>query len=100
MRDTWYVLEDETRVHPDEVAPDENGVLRHKSGAAVAIGSHGNPRTAGVDVDEHGKLLTVPAAPVPGNAPTGPRSPRKADAQMQAAKKPKGSRKKPGYETR
>jgi hypothetical protein len=37
---------------------------------------------------------------VPGNTPTGTRSPRTADAQMQAAKKPKGSRKKPGYETR
>ena len=58
MRDTWYVLEDGSRVHPSEVAPDKSGVLTHKNGP-VAIGSHGNPRTAGVDVDEHGKLVKI-----------------------------------------
>lgn len=52
MRETWYVLEDGSTADPREVAPDAKGVLRHKSGAAVAIGAHGNPLSRGVDADE------------------------------------------------
>lgn len=51
MRETWYVLEDGTPADPNEVAPDKKGVLRHKDGAAVAIGPHG-PLSTGVDVEE------------------------------------------------
>lgn len=54
MRETWYVLEDGTHADPREVAPDDNGVLRHSSGVFVGIGSHGNPLSTGVDVDEEG----------------------------------------------
>lgn len=36
MHDTWYVLEDGRPANPDECAPDNDGVLRHKSGVAVA----------------------------------------------------------------
>ena len=36
MRATWYVLEDGNVADPAECAPDGNGVLRHKSGIAVA----------------------------------------------------------------
>lgn len=57
MRDTWYVLEDGTRVSPADVSTDETGKLVHKDGMAVAMGSHGNPRTAGVDLDETGNLI-------------------------------------------
>ena len=49
-RETWYVLEDGSFADPREVAPDAGGVLRHKSGAAVALGPHG-PRSSGVDVE-------------------------------------------------
>lgn len=49
MRETWYVLEDDTAADPNEVAPDDAGVLRHKGGLAVAIGPNG-PRSRGVDV--------------------------------------------------
>lgn len=51
MRETWYVLEDGTAADPNEVAPDEAGVLRHKDGQAVAMGPHG-PRSRGVDAPE------------------------------------------------
>lgn len=58
MRETWYVLEDGSSANPNEVAPDERGVLRHKDGMAVAIGAHGNHRSRGVDVDEDGRLIS------------------------------------------
>jgi 4'-phosphopantetheinyl transferase EntD len=51
MRETWYVLEDGTPADPNEVAPDDKGVLRHKGGRAVAIGPHG-PRSTGIEVEE------------------------------------------------
>jgi hypothetical protein len=45
--DTWYVLEDGTTVDPNEVSHDKDGVLRHKSGVAVAM--KGNvPHSTGV----------------------------------------------------
>lgn len=49
MRETWYVLDDGSAADPNEVAPDEAGVLRHKDGRAVALGPYG-PRSRGVDV--------------------------------------------------
>lgn len=49
MRETWYVLEDDSAADPNEVAPDESGALRHKDGRAVAMGPYG-PRSRGVDV--------------------------------------------------
>lgn len=49
--DTWYVLEDGTTVDPNEVAPDKDGVLRHKDGVAVAMRS-GVPHTRGVDIEK------------------------------------------------
>lgn len=36
MRETWYVLEDGSFADPAECALDDAGVMRHKSGAAVA----------------------------------------------------------------
>lgn len=51
MRETWYVLEDGKVADPNEIAPDEGGVLRHKDGVAVAIGPYG-PKSTGVDLDE------------------------------------------------
>ena len=59
MRDTWYVLEDGTSADPRQVAFDDKGMLRDKSGKAVAIGAHGNPRSRGVDVDENGRLISA-----------------------------------------
>ncbi|MEP6827931.1 MAG: hypothetical protein ABJA10_07635 [Aestuariivirga sp.] len=57
MRDVWYVLEDGTKVSPAHVAPNDAGALVHKDGAAVAMGSHGNPVTTGVELDEAGELI-------------------------------------------
>lgn len=51
MRETWYLLVDGTVADPNEVAPDEAGILRHSSGVAVAYSAHG-PRSRGVDPDE------------------------------------------------
>lgn len=49
MQQTWYVLEDGRTVDPNEVAPDEVGVLRHASGIAVAMRAPGVPRSRGID---------------------------------------------------
>jgi hypothetical protein len=35
--ETWYVLEDGAVADPRDVSPDAGGVLRHKSGVAVAM---------------------------------------------------------------
>lgn len=51
MRETWYVLEDGTSADPNEVAPDDAGVLRHKDGLAVAVGPHGH-LSRGVNVED------------------------------------------------
>lgn len=60
-RETWYVLEDGTAVDPNEVSADEAGVLFHTSGAAVAIGEHGNPLSKGIDVEEMEAMATKKA---------------------------------------
>lgn len=52
MRDTYYVLEDGTAVHPSEVAPNEDGRLAHKSGLVAMRDDGETPRSRGVDVDE------------------------------------------------
>ena len=36
MSEVWYVLEDGSVADPNECAPDDKGVLRHKGGKAVA----------------------------------------------------------------
>jgi hypothetical protein len=59
MRATWYVLEDGTSADPAEVSPDEKGVLRHKSGAAVAMRDTDTPRARSVDVEEE-RAKTAP----------------------------------------
>lgn len=50
MRETWYVLEGGTAVHPSEVSPNDKGALTHKSGVAVEMRGE-TPRSRGVDVD-------------------------------------------------
>lgn len=51
MRETWYVLENGDVADPRDVAPDKSSVLKHKSGAAVAM--RGDvPSTRSVDPDE------------------------------------------------
>lgn len=58
MRETWYKLEDGGVADPREVAPDDNGVLRHKSGVAVAMRGE-VPHGIGVDVSaEQAKTKT------------------------------------------
>jgi hypothetical protein len=47
VHDTWYVLEDGSKADPNDVTPDDSGVLRNKGGVAVAMrGSV--PHTSGV----------------------------------------------------
>lgn len=53
-RETWYVLEDETVADPRDVARDDEGVLRHSDGRAVATRPDGVPRSRGVDTEAVG----------------------------------------------
>lgn len=50
MIETWYILEDGAFGDPREIAPGEDGVLRHSDGRAVAYGPHG-PRSSSVDTE-------------------------------------------------
>ena len=66
MRETWYVLEDGTAVHPSEVATNETGKLAHNSGLVAMRDDGETPRSVGVDVDEsaaHGVEKTPVVAP-------------------------------------
>jgi hypothetical protein len=47
-QETWYVLEDGSSANPNDVAPGDDGALRHTDGRAVAM--RGTvPHTRGVD---------------------------------------------------
>lgn len=59
--ETWYVLENGLAADPNEVAPDDAGVLKHKSGIPVKIGPHG-PLSRGVDPDEERGKAKKPAS--------------------------------------
>lgn len=62
MRETWLVLEDGRVVDPNDCAPDDGGVLRHKGGVAVAKrGDAYHGRSVDVDV-EHAKARDLTAA--------------------------------------
>lgn len=88
MRETWYVLEDDTVADPREVAPDDGGVLRHKGGQAVAMGPHG-PRSRGVDVEMFGGKGDHDKDGQPGGV-----------AKPAATKDMRAEKPKPGYKTR
>lgn len=62
MRATWYVLEGGAPADPAECAPDDKGVLRHKSGKAVAMRGDAYSST-GVDLEEV-KKAAEPKDPV------------------------------------
>lgn len=115
MRATWYVLEDGTAVPPSEVAPNEKGLLAHKSGLVAMRNDGETPRSRGVDVDESGKQLFAgkgdhdgddhtggaakPPVVPPREAPPAPPEVPKRTTEMRPAKaKPRA--KKPGYKTR
>ena len=83
--ETWYVLETGAFADPNECAPDAAGVLRHVSGAAVAVGPHGY-RSRGMSAAE------IAAARQPREEPREEPAPRRG-RQMKADA---GA----GYETR
>ncbi len=58
-RATWYVLEDGSTVDPNDCAPDDKGVLRHKDGVAVATRG-GAYSSRGVDLVETPAKETKP----------------------------------------
>lgn len=58
MRATWYVLEDGNVVDPIDCVVDDKGVLRHKSGIAVA--KRGDAYSSrGVDLDDVGAVTAA-----------------------------------------
>lgn len=113
MRETWYVLEDGTAVHPSEVAPNEDGRLAHKSGL-VAIREDGEtPRSRGVDVDEPEVKKQPTTDELKAAADKAAADKEEADkaaaaaaavpkktTEMRPAPAPKPQAKKPGYKTR
>lgn len=96
MRETWYVLEDGTSVHPSEVAPNDKGRLAHKTGLVAMRDDGETPRSRGVDVDDTGKQPFGGKGDHDDNGSTGG---AKKTEDMKPAPKPKAAR-KPGYKTR
>lgn len=96
MRETWYVLEDGTAVHPSEVAPNKDGRLAHKSGLVAMRDDGETPRSRGVDVDDTGKQPFGGKGDHDGNGSTGG---AKKTEDMKPEAKPAPA-KKPGYKTR
>jgi hypothetical protein len=86
--ETWYVLENGDVADPKEVTTDKKGVLRHKSGVAVAMKGD-VPHSRGVDIDPAGK-------PAANTAPAAPKA-KVAKAPANRELKAKGAKK---YETR
>lgn len=98
MRETWYVLEDGTPVHPSEVTSDEKGVLTHKNGPVAMRGEF--PRSTGVDVDEKtGKRVFDGKGDHDDDGSVGGSAPAKKTAEMKPEPAPKAAP-KPGYKTR
>jgi len=58
---TWYLLVDGTQADPNDVAPDDDGVLRHKNGLAVALHENGVPMTIGVSAKENMNVAAAEA---------------------------------------
>ena len=90
MYATWYVLDDGSVADPNEVAPDDSGVLRHRNGVAVAMGLYG-ARSRGVNLDDPtAGGVTVAAV----------RAPQKKAAPPQRDRQMKAGDAGPTYETR
>lgn len=86
---TWYLLVDGTHADPNDVAPDADGVLRHKDGLAVALHDSGVPQTIGRGAVENQNVAAAAAAPESAADPR----------EMTPEPKP-AHVKKPGYKTR
>ena len=92
MRETWYVLEDGNMADPNEVAPDDSGALRHKSGIAVAMKGD-VPHTSGVDAEEE-------RAKKPGKAATAaPPNEARTTLHMKPVSEPKELQPEPAKST-
>lgn len=77
-RETWYVMEDGSAGDPREIAPGDDGVLRHKDGRAVAYAPHG-PRSRGVDADAERAKAAVAADAAKAKPAPEKKSPPAAD---------------------
>ncbi len=97
MRETWYVLEDGTAVHPSEVAPNEVGALAHKSGLVAMRGDGETPRSVGVDVDDTGSRPFGGKGYHDGNGSAGG---AKVPAAAAKPKDVRAQQPKQGYKTR
>lgn len=69
---TWYLLVDGTHADPNDVAPGDDGVLRHKSGLAVALHENGVPQSIGVDAVENKNVEAAQAGEAGEPAPAPP----------------------------
>ena len=56
---TWYLLVDGTHADPNDVAPDKDGVLRHKNGLAVALHADATPQSVGRGAIENKNVLAA-----------------------------------------
>lgn len=96
MRETWYVLEDDSPGNPAECSLGEDGIFRHKDGLAVKMRSADCPMSRGVDLDPHGKLPSLAVPPKEKEAPAA----KDREVKPEKAAKPAKSGKPGTYKTR
>lgn len=65
MRETWYVLEDDSPANPAECSVGEDGVFRHKGGVAVKMRNADTPMSRGVDIDPDAAPASSEVSPKP-----------------------------------
>jgi hypothetical protein len=69
VHDTWYLLVDGTHADPNDVITDDDGILRHMDGLAVAMRGDGVPSTIGVGAVENKNVAAAQAGTDPVAAP-------------------------------
>jgi hypothetical protein len=90
---TWYRLVDGTQADPNDCAPGDDGVLRHKSGLAVATHADGTPQSVGREAADNAAVAPQAEAAAPdANAVREEPSVKAEDVQPEPAAK--------GYKTR
>ncbi len=96
-RATWYVLEDGAIVSPQEVAPNAEGRLAHKSGLVAMRDDGETPLSRGIDLGDNGKPYFGGKGDHDGNGTVGGSKPKTADMTPEETPAPA---KRAGYKTR
>lgn len=107
MLETWFIMEDGSVGDPMDIAPGDDGVLRHSDGRSVAYGPHG-PRSRGcVDAEAERAKAAETKAKAEEDAKAAakkkaaePKDDAKREATSPEDREMKAEEPKAGYKTR